>query len=95
MTFTGDYAIVGISKPRKTFKDLALEERLKEQDIQGRAGLLVIDLRSGDIIFQLIFHGKVEELYDVAVLPGVICPTVLGFDNQEICREILIAKAAI
>jgi len=88
MTFVGDYAIVGISRPRKTFKDLAIAERLKEKNIQGRAGLLIIDLRSGDIIFQLLFHGRVEELYDVVVLPGVICPSLLGFNNQEICREI-------
>lgn len=81
---------MGISKPRTTFKGLALEERLKEKDIQGRSGLLIIDLRSGDIIFHLLFNGKVEELYDVFVLPDVICPTVLGFSDQEICREISI-----
>ncbi|MEM9273918.1 MAG: TIGR03032 family protein [Cyanobacteria bacterium P01_F01_bin.143] len=87
--FTGDYAILGLSKPRdKTFAGLPLGEILKAKDINPRCGLLVIDLRTGDIVFQLLFHGKVQELYEVTVLPGIRHPMVLGFQNGEVTRQI-------
>jgi hypothetical protein len=44
----------------------------------------VIDLRTGDVAHSLRIGGVVEELYDVAALPGVICPGVLGVKNDEI-----------
>jgi Domain of unknown function (DUF4915) len=45
----GDYAIAGLSKPRRerTFSGLVLDERLKEKDSDARCGLWVVDLRSG------------------------------------------------
>ena len=93
--FTGDYAVLGLSKPREqTFSGLPLGEILQTKDINPRCGLLVIDLRTGDTILQLLFHGKVQELYEVAVLPNVHCPMVLGFQNEEITRHISIGESA-
>ena len=50
--------------------------------------LLVIDLRSGDVCHWLRVEGMVRELYDVAVLPGVVRPMALGFKTEEIQRTI-------
>jgi len=88
MAFWDKFAIVGLSKPRgnKTFSGLALDERLAAHDATPRCGLMVIDLHSGDIAHWLELEGVVEELYDVAVLPGVRRPMSLGFRTQEICR---------
>jgi hypothetical protein len=49
--FCGDFAIVGLSKPRhnKTFSGLSLDDNLRTKDAEPRCGLLVIDLRSGEI----------------------------------------------
>ena len=92
LTFWGTYAIVGISRPRhnKTFSGLALDENLKVKDAEARSGLLVIDLRSGDIVHWLRVEGIVEELYDVAVLPGVHRPMAIGFVSDEIRRMITV-----
>lgn len=88
LAFYGDFAVVGLSKPRhnQSFTGLSLEERLAEKNTVARCGLLVIDLRTGDIVHSLSLEGIVEELYDVAVLPRVRQPQAIGFRNDEIRR---------
>lgn len=90
LAFSGDFAIVGLSKPRenKTFNGLALNERLQSKDVQPRCGLMVIDLRSGDIVHSLRLEGVVAELYDIQILSGVRCPMAIGLRTDEIRRVI-------
>jgi Domain of unknown function (DUF4915) len=57
---------------------LALDENLKSKDAEARGGLLIINLRLGDIVHWLRIEGIVEELYDVAVLPGVCRPMAIA-----------------
>lgn len=94
-TFSGDFAILGISQPRdnSTFSGLPLEETLRQKNAESRCGLLVIDLRSGDIVHWLNIEGAIAELYDVAVLPGVRRPMALGLQTDEIRRAISIGPA--
>ncbi len=94
LAFSGDFAVVGISLPRqnKTFSGLPLDEQLQAKDASPRCGLLAIDLRSGDIVHWLRIEGVVEELYDVAVLPGVRRPMAIGFKTDEIRRVITIGS---
>lgn len=95
LAFQGDFAIVGLSKPRqnKTFSGLELDERLRDKAAEPRCGLLVIDLRSGDIVHSLRIEGIVEELYDVVVLPSIRCPMAIGFRTDEIRRVITVGEA--
>jgi hypothetical protein len=51
----------------------------------------VIDLRTGDAVHSLRLEGAIHELYDVAVMPGVVRPMALGFRSDEIRRMITIA----
>lgn len=92
LAFSGDYAVVGLSRPRhdKTFAGLALEQELAQRRADARCGLHVIDLRTGDTIHWVRVEGLVSELYDVAVLPGVTRPTLFGFKSDEIQRTISI-----
>lgn len=91
-TFHGDFAVVGISQPRhnKTFSGLALDEKLRQKHATPRCGLLVIDLRSGDIVHSLQIEGVVLELYDVVVLPEVRRPMAIGFKSDEIRRLVTV-----
>lgn len=88
LAFVGDFAVVGLSKPRhnKTFTGLALDKALSAKDAEARCGLQVIDLRTGDIVHWLRIEGIIEELYDVAILPKVQRPMALGFRTDEIRR---------
>jgi uncharacterized protein (TIGR03032 family) len=94
LAFVGDYAVVGMSQPRhdKTFSGLPVETELAKRDAEARCGLLIIDLRSGDVAHWVRVEGMVRELYDVAVLPGVVRPMALGFKSDEIQRIVAIGE---
>jgi len=95
LAFIGDYAILGVSRPResKTFSGLELEDRLREKNIEARCQLQIVDLKRGDVVHSLRIEGVVSELYDVAVLPGVRRPAAVGFMTDEIRRVISIGGA--
>ena len=88
LAFHGDYAIIGMSRPRenKTFSGLKLEEELEAKKTEARCGIQVIDLRTGDAVHWMRVSGTIEELYDVAVIPGVRRPMGIGLQSDEIRR---------
>ncbi|MCF2151503.1 TIGR03032 family protein [Desmonostoc muscorum LEGE 12446] len=90
--FHGNFAVVGISQPRhnKTFSGLPLDEQLQAKQAEPHCGLLVIDLRTGDVVHSLRLEGVVLELYDVVALPGVRRPMAIGFKSDEIRRVITV-----
>lgn len=94
LSFHGDFALIGLSKPRhnKTFSGLPLDEALKARKAEPRCGIQVIDLRTGDTVHWVRFEGVVEELYDVVALPGVRRPMALGFKTDEIRRVLSIEE---
>lgn len=86
MSFHGDFALVGLSKPRlnQSFEGLALQQKLESKNVKPRCGLQVINIKTGDIVHELRIEGVVEELYDVCVLAGVKRPMAIGFVKEEI-----------
>jgi uncharacterized protein (TIGR03032 family) len=93
LAFLNGYAVVGLSRPRDgsvTFQGLPLDDRLKAAGAEPRCGLLVIDLKSGDVVEWLRMEGVVQELYDVAVLAGVRRPALIGLKGDQIRRTVSI-----
>ena len=90
----GHFAVIGLSTCRenRTFSGLALDDALAAKNVAPRCGLLVVDLRTGDVVHSLTISGIVRELYDVTVLPGVRMPSALGFKTEEIRRTITIEE---
>lgn len=90
LAFHGNFAVIGLSDRRdnRTFQDLDLDENLKKKDAETRCGLLVVDLATFDAPHWLRFSGIVKELYDVALIPGVIRPMAIGFRTDEIRRYV-------
>lgn len=91
LMFVGDdFAVVTVSQPRhdETFGGLELDENLERYGEAARCGLLVLDLRSGDIAHWAQMDGMVTELYDVVVMPGVSRPMAFGFKTDDIQRVI-------
>lgn len=79
------HAFVGLSKPRyRRFEGLALDARLARSDSEPWCGLQVIDLARGSVVEWFRIDGAVSELYDVALLPGAVCPMLLGFASPEL-----------
>jgi len=93
LSFVGDYAVMGLSKPRenRTFTGLALDQALDARKAEARCALQIVDLRSGDTVHWVRIEGVVEELYDVVALPGVKRPMAVGFKTDHIRRVISIA----
>ena len=63
------------------------------RDAESQCGLQVIDLRSGVAPHWLRLEGMVTELNDVAVLPRVVRPMVLGLKTDEIARMLTVGEA--
>ena len=96
MAFAGKSAVVGLSQARdnKTFQGLGLEEALKKRNAKPRCGLQVVDLDSGDAIHWVRIEGIVQELYDVAFLPGIIRPSAVGFKTKDVSHIITVEEPA-
>jgi uncharacterized protein (TIGR03032 family) len=92
LTFAGNHAIVGLSLARddRTFSGLPLDDALSARDAEARCGLAVFNLKTGDMTGWVRIEGVVRELYDVAVLPGVRCPSLVGFKSDDVRRVISI-----
>ncbi len=90
--FAGSHAIAGLSLAResRTFNDLPLDAALAKNGADARCGLLVIDTATGDTIAWVRLEGVVRELYDVAFIPGIRNPSLLGFKSDEILRVVTI-----
>lgn len=86
LSFSGDYAVVGLSRQRenRTFSGLDLDKRLTDKGVTARCALQVIDLKRGDVVHELRLEGVVQELFDTAILPGVRNPGAVGFVSEEI-----------
>lgn len=74
LAFAGDLAFVGLSQIREssTFGDLPLTERLQERI----CGVWVVNTKRGEVVAFLRFEDLVQEIFDVALLPGVRFPEI-------------------
>lgn len=74
LAFVGDTALVGLSQIREssTFGELPLTRRLRER----QSGVWMVDLRSGAVSGFLRFDDLVQEIFDVATLPGTRFPEI-------------------
>ena len=86
LAFVGGHAVIGVSRPRagSVFDGLPLEDRLRAEGIGADCRIVVVNLTTGDAEHHLLLEGAVREIYDVAVLPGMIRPMALGFLTDEI-----------
>jgi len=95
LAFAGRFAVIGLSRPRhnQTFEGLELDERLAAKDAAPRCGLLVVDTQTGLAGDWLRFEHTIDELYDVAVLPGVVQAEAVGFIGEDIQKAVTVAPA--
>jgi len=91
LAFWGDWAMIGLSKPRdltKTFSGLALDQILSSKGIEPWCAVAIVNLKSGEIEHWLRSEGAITELYDVQILAGVHRANLVGLQTEEICRFI-------
>jgi len=79
------FAIATVSLPRDgAFSGLALQDELRKRDGEPWCGVCIVDLRSGDLVDWIRLTGAIKELFDVAVIPDVLCPMALGVQSPDI-----------
>jgi uncharacterized protein (TIGR03032 family) len=75
LTFVGDYAIVGLSRVREhTFDGLPLT---RDGGADLRCGVWVVDTTTGRTAAHLAFDGLIQEVFEVALLPGLRYPELV------------------
>lgn len=98
LAFAGDDALVGLSCGREradasapAFAGLPLDAALAACGLAAACGVEILDTRTGNTVAWLRIAGVVRELFDVAVLPGIVNPALIGLRGEEIDRVLTIA----
>ncbi|WP_051280329.1 TIGR03032 family protein [Anaerovorax odorimutans] len=78
LSFKDQYAFIGISKLRNThtFSDLELVDK------EIKAGVVIVDLNSGEVVGKIEYESDVEELYDVHILEGYKRVNILNYQQS-------------
>ena len=79
----GNLAFIGLSQVRETavFSGIQITERL--QETERTCGVWVVDIERGQVVAFLKFEAAVQEIFAVALLPGMRFPDLIN-DNVEI-----------
>lgn len=89
LAFVSHYAVVTVSLPRTgAFTGAPIASVMQANHAMARCGLLIIDLRNGDIVQWFRLLGDVNELFDVGVIQNVRCPRAVG-PNSPALEEIM------
>ena len=85
LAFHNGHAVVGLSRPRyKRFEGLELDAKLQAADSEPWTGIQIINLSTGSVAEWFRIDGAVAEIYDTAVVPGVMCGMSLGLGAGEL-----------
>jgi uncharacterized protein (TIGR03032 family) len=82
MEMVGNLAFIGLSQVRETavFSGIQITERL--QETERTCGVWVVDIERRQVVAFLKFEEAVQEIFAVALLPGVRFPDLIN-DNAE------------
>lgn len=85
LSFFKDYAFIGVSKLRKThtFSDLEIADK------EIRAGVVIVSLKTGEVVGDIKYSSGVEELYDVCVLEGFRRVNILNYQQSLNYRALI------
>ena len=95
LSIIGNVAAVGLSKPRnQRFEGLQLDEELKKRDAEPWCGVQIVSLANGDVTNWIRFDGDITEIFDIAFLPNVKHPMMIGLRTNEI-RDLITFESEI
>lgn len=90
LSFKGDYAFIGTSKLRKshTFGDLSIARK------KLRAGVFIVNIKTKELVGQILYEDDLEEIYDVHVLDGLRRPNILNLPMSDLYRAMITPTGA-
>jgi uncharacterized protein (TIGR03032 family) len=95
LEIVGNLAFVGLSQVRETavFSGIQITERLAET--QRTCGVWVIDIDRGQVLAFLKFEEAVQEIFAVALLPGMRFPDLINDDAELVGSSLVLPDAAL
>jgi uncharacterized protein (TIGR03032 family) len=95
LEMVGNLAFVGLSQVRETavFSGIQITERLTEA--QRTCGVWVIDIQRGEVIAFLKFEEAVQEIFAVALLPGMRFPDLINDDAELVGSSFVLPGEAL
>jgi uncharacterized protein (TIGR03032 family) len=95
MEMVGNLAFIGLSQVRETavFSGIQITERLKETE--RTCGVWVVDILHGQIVAFLKFEEAVQEIFAVALLPGIRFPDLVNDNAELIGSSFVLPDAAL
>jgi uncharacterized protein (TIGR03032 family) len=93
LVFAGPLAFVGLSQIREssTFGGLPLQQRLEER----LCGVWLVNIESGQTVGFVRFEDLVQEVFDVAVLPGVRFPEIAQDGSEQVNFSFVLPPEAL
>jgi uncharacterized protein (TIGR03032 family) len=92
LAFAGRYAFVGLSQVRESvFGGIPLGRRLKERV----CGVWVVDLQTGNVVAFLRFEDAVQEIFEVALLPGMRFPELSEPEGELVAGTYVLPTEAL
>ena len=91
----GNLAFIGLSQVRETavFSGLQITERLPETE--RTCGVWVVDIERGQVVAFLKFEEAVQEVFAVALLPGIRFPDLINDNAELIGSSFVLPDAAL
>jgi len=91
--FVGPLAFIGLSQVRESavFSGIPLVQRLKERT----CGVWVVNIESGQTLGFLRFEAGVQEIFAVAVLPGIRFPELLEWNDPRLAQSYVLPDEAL
>lgn len=95
LEMVGNLAFVGLSQVRETavFSGIQITERLVETE--RTCGVWVIDIERGQVLAFLKFEEAVQEIFAVALLPGIRFPDLINDDAELVGSSFVLPDAAL
>lgn len=95
LDFCGEIAFVGLSQVRESavFSGIPLVEELSEE--KRCCGVWAVHLKTGQVLGFVRFEGAVQEIFSVAVLPGLLSPDLINEPGELLDNSFVLPEEAI
>ena len=95
LEMVGTLAFIGLSQVRETavFSGIQITERL--QETERTCGVWVVDIQRGHVVAFLKFEEAVQEVFAIALLPGMRFPDLVNDDAELVGSSFVLPDAAL
>jgi uncharacterized protein (TIGR03032 family) len=85
LAFHDKWAVIGLSKPREDsgFDGLPIGDRLARDQTAAQCAIIVFNLETGEVDYQVEIGTQVEEIYDIGLIKGIRNPKLVDPDSDD------------